>query len=174
MLGQSKFALPTSLSPIHYKRDGQTSSPPSALMTSTSILLLALIINLWLTLQIAAQITNPTGMPGWTDLRVCVQCALGVPGPCIAEQGVTELLGCSEYTCACEHFTGALSYISTQVVNYCTSTQDVQSATSFWSAFCAQLITTPLTSPLTFATSTATPAIGATTVMVTITPSCKP
>lgn len=55
---------------------------------------------------------------------------------------VEGALGCGGWTCICEHFSAATVVLSSIVEGYCSSLQDVASATSILNGFCAQLTVT--------------------------------
>jgi hypothetical protein len=92
--------------------------------------------------------TNIEQYPGFNLLRQCAQCSLS----CSSMSALQILMGCENWKCVCGNFDAAMSSASTFVMQECSRTQDVSSATSILNAFCYQLstagpvasITTPL------------------------------
>lgn len=100
-----------------------------------------------------AGITDPHSWPYFSTYRLCVQNLFG---------SVYELISdtqCPNWQCVCED-QGASYTLSTLATSQCTDSQDVSTATAFYSAFCAQISLTPSvpTAPSTTNAATNTPA----------------
>ena len=88
----------------------------------------------------ATQLTNPTDVPGFTNLQNCVQFAF----TCGCEDGVMANIGCENWECVCSDFTAAIVTLSSQASILCSSnTQDVAAAASVLNDLCAQITVTP-------------------------------
>jgi hypothetical protein len=89
-----------------------------------------------------ALITDPSQWPGFSNLADCAQASIVGCYGCY-----TGVLGfgidCSTWVCACDHFSAAMSVVSSVAVSRCTDSQDVAEATSVWNGFCAQLSAIP-------------------------------
>jgi hypothetical protein len=123
-----------------------------AYIGETFLVLLAVI------LLARALITDPADYPGWTDLQVCAKAAY--TGCIGCTDGIWNVIGCSSWNCACDDFAGAMSALSSGAASACsTDPAQVTSATSIFSAFCAQLLATPTGSstPTTVPTRVITP-----------------
>jgi hypothetical protein len=84
----------------------------------------------------AAQVIVFEDGPGWSNLKSCVQ-------NCFITEGGTEnveaILGCNTNACICRPDTlqSAGSIVSSLANELCTNTPDVETATSFLTAFCS-------------------------------------
>jgi len=128
------------------------------------------------------QITRVGDWPGITNLRSCVTCIFQV-GFCNG-YNVLSSLGCSTWSCVCDHFPDAMNIVSSSASVGCSNTQDIASATSVLNGFCAQLsLTTPVASVSAVNSvpgqglpgggqGTVTQTIARPPVTVTLTPSC--
>lgn len=81
--------------------------------------------------------------PAGPDTPTYGKCAqLGLTGHDCGPDGCSTVegaLGCEDWVCVCEHFPAAIVALSSILSSYCTSQQDVASATSILNGFCAQL-----------------------------------
>jgi hypothetical protein len=85
--------------------------------------------------QLPIAVTNPTQWPSFTDQRGCAQGVLEW-----GYAGVENDIGCSDWTCVCNHFYIAQTSLLEMVFSdWSGGEQDVSSATSILDAFCSQL-----------------------------------
>jgi hypothetical protein len=96
---------------------------------------LVILLLLFATCLINAQITAISSMPGFPDQRQCVRCSLGECGT-----NIYGNLGCNTGVCICQHFGDAMSMVQVLALTSCSSAPaDVAAATSILNAFCAQI-----------------------------------
>jgi len=111
-----------------------------------------------------ALITDPSQWPGFSDLAECAQASIVGCYGCYT--GILVFgIDCSTWVCACDHFSAAMSEVSSVAASSCTNSQDVASATSVWNGFCAQLSATPTGPTAPTQTGTTTSPVDTGTVM---------
>ena len=88
----------------------------------------------WITLQISAQLTDPSQLPDYNDLASCAINALTRD----------DILGCASWKCVCNDFGPAMSFVSSKAAAGCNNDpQLVAGATNILDEFCAQITVTP-------------------------------
>ena len=107
--------------------------------------------------------TNIEQYPGFDLLRQCAQCSLS----CSSMSALQILMGCENWNCVCGNFDAAMSSASKFVMEECTRTQDVSSATSILNAFCYQLSAAGSVTPITAPTAVGDPGSGKVTATPT-------
>jgi hypothetical protein len=91
------------------------------------------------TTSFVAQLSQPSQLPGWTNLRSCVTNAIVGGG---FESGILYYAGCHNYACACSD-ADAGPTLSQIASIYCSDSAAGATATSVWDSFCSQLVASP-------------------------------
>ena len=99
---------------------------------------------LLITITTATQLSQPSQLPGWTDLRACVTNAMAGDG---VEQGILKYIGCHDYVCGCND-AGSEATLSEIASIYCSDSAAAATATSVWDSFCSILLREAGNSPI--------------------------
>jgi hypothetical protein len=111
-------------------------SPITTSVSSTTSSILLITTSFSPTTSFVGELSQPSQMPGWTNLRACVTNAVAGDG---IENGILYYVGCQDYACACSD-AGSGSTLSQVASIYCYDSAAGATATSVWDSFCSQLL----------------------------------